>query len=279
MFKKTQRCKKNKSRFKIICLIIIIFCMVIYILCYANATIAAATENGIRQNFSKAVKAAVEDVLPGVEYDDLVTLRTYNSDAVVKNHKIYSSDNAESYCVAENSEEVFGKALQNAAGVNHAVCDVKMLAYSQSLNERRYQSLNGFSVYEYNKSGFVLYLNCAALSVIGYRVARLAETYYGAASKGGAQYYLSSAIGIPSLAFSFGKVRVGLPDSCYIDCGFGNEFNAVGINRSVHSVFLEIMCKVVSAGIFSSENITEIYKVPLVACMFEGEVPEVILRY
>ena len=65
--------------------------MVIYILCYANATIAAATENGIRQNFSKAVKAAVEDVLPGVEYDDLVTLRTYNSDAVVKNHKIYFS--------------------------------------------------------------------------------------------------------------------------------------------------------------------------------------------
>lgn len=124
-----------------------------------------------------------------------------------------------------------------------------------------------------------IYVDCAALSLLGYRIARLSEKLYGELSSGGAEFYSGALTGIPSLAFSWGKLKVGLPDNCIVNCGFSNEFDSLGINRSVHTIYFEIGCKVVVSGIFSAKIITESFRMPVAWCIVEGEVPDVILRY
>lgn len=124
-----------------------------------------------------------------------------------------------------------------------------------------------------------IYVDCAALSLLGYRIAKLSEKLYGELSGGGAGFYSGALTGIPSLAYSWGKLKVGLPDNCIVNCGFSNEFDSLGINRSVHTIYFEIECKVVVSGIFSAKIITESFRMPVAWCIVEGEVPDVILRY
>lgn len=124
-----------------------------------------------------------------------------------------------------------------------------------------------------------IYVDCAALSLLGYRIARLSEKLYGELSSGGAEFYSGALTGIPSLAFSWGKLKVGLPDNCIVNCGFSNEFYSLGINRSVHTIYFEIECKVVVSGIFSAKIIEESFRMPVAWCIVEGEVPDVILCY
>lgn len=219
------------------------------------------------QNSDKSVKRANIGIGSNNSMQNFVMVADVRARNDIKNSAYYMRN------VAQNS--MLG-AVRSATKFDKTVArNYELHSDNNSAPLSEVNGINGSGAIEVSD----IYVDCAALSLLGYRIARLSEKLYGELSSGGAEFYSGALTGIPSLAYSWGKLKVGLPDNCIVNCGFSNEFDSLGINRSVHTIYFEIECKVVVSGIFSAKIITESFRMPVAWCIVEGEVPDVILRY
>lgn len=97
---------------------------------------------------------------------------------------------------------------------------------------------------------------------------------------------LEDGIPIPWLAFSgigivsgLGrKINVKLVTISSVDCQFNSRFKSVGINQTLHSIYVDVVCKLNVDYPFNNNEIETCSSILLVETILVGKVPEVYLN-
>lgn len=90
---------------------------------------------------------------------------------------------------------------------------------------------------------------------------------------------MAQSLGISALSAISPNIRIGMERAGNIDAKIDSEFTAVGINQTLHRIYLDVNCSIGVLTPFKSVSQTVSSKILLTETVIVGEVPSTYYNY
>lgn len=133
---------------------------------------------------------------------------------------------------------------------------------------------------ERNSSGEVVFLSAESykMNALGRSVAAETEDLLKIELKKGIPIPIFAFSGIRFLSGAGATVKYSALTVLSVDCAFNGKFDSVGINQTMHSVFLSVKCKINVEFLHKKKTVEVSSDILLCEAVLVGKVPEIYLN-
>ena len=144
-------------------------------------------------------------------------------------------------------------------------------------NEIEYNSLVNI---EKNNNGDIVLMSANSFEVnkLSRKIVSLTSLYLKNKLETGVPVPLLAFSGIPLLSGYGKKINIKTMNLTSVGCGFVSDFKSVGINQTLHSIYIEIICKSNMSVLFSKREVNSKTSVLICETVLVGKVPEIYLN-